>query len=152
MEQEHGGSPAKAPPIVCQPETPFGGDPVVAPTNNDVLCGRGGAVNGHPGNVRLRALVGTMKAAYHSPQTRKSQKAQIAAAIVRTIRALDPPGQFLRANPSTGRWYEIGDAAATRKCSQALREDAAACRARWREILARGDATGEGPDAQRGAK
>merc|ERR1712194_293963 len=53
---------------------PAGGDPVTAPTSNDVLSGRGGAVNGHCGNVRLRTIVHSMKVPYLSPRIRKLQK------------------------------------------------------------------------------
>merc|ERR1712107_172158 len=48
----------------------------------------------------------------------------------------DPPGRFLKEDPASGRWYEIGDQAATRKASQALREKSSEFRACWREILA----------------
>jgi len=118
-----------------KPEISAGADPIRTATDNDVLSGRGGAVNSHPGNVRLRSIVGSMKAGYLCPKTRKLQKMQIAAAIVRTIRELDPPGRFLKEDPGTGLWYEIGDKAATRKTGQALRENSSEFRMCWRNIL-----------------
>ncbi len=66
-----------------------------------------------------------MKAEYLSETTRKNQKTQIAAKIVRTIRNSDSPGRFLKQDPETNLWYEIGDKAAFRKTGQALREKSA---------------------------
>ena len=37
------------------------GGPVDRPNLNDVLSGRGGAANRHPGNVRYRSLVDAIK-------------------------------------------------------------------------------------------
>ena len=93
-------------------------------------------MNAHPGNVRLRTLVRSVKATYLSPRTRKLQKTRIAAEVVRAVRASsDPPGRFLKYDPRAGLWYEIGDQAAVRKAGQALREDASAFRACWRDVL-----------------
>lgn len=68
-----------------------------------------------------------MKAEYLSETTRKNQKTQIAAKIVWTIRnSKSPgPGRFLKQDPETNLWYEIGDKAAFRKTGQALREKSA---------------------------
>ena len=66
-----------------------------------------------------------MKAEYLSDTTRKNQKTQIAANIVRTIRNSKLPGRFLKQDPETNMWYEIGDKAAFRKTGQALRENSA---------------------------
>jgi len=88
----------------------------------DVLCGRGGATNNHPGNQRFRAIV-----AEHMPeylQAKKKQKAWIARTVVRTIQ--QDGGRFLKRDkdPLTGRevWTEVADKKATEKTSQALRE------------------------------
>mmetsp|Transcript_8233 Transcript_8233/g.16742 ORF Transcript_8233/g.16742 Transcript_8233/m.16742 type:complete len:115 (-) Transcript_8233:67-411(-) len=66
-----------------------------------------------------------MKAEYLSDTTRKNQKTQIAANIVWTIRNSKLPGRFLKQDPETNMWYEIGDKAAFRKTGQALRENSA---------------------------
>mmetsp|Transcript_18902 Transcript_18902/g.38793 ORF Transcript_18902/g.38793 Transcript_18902/m.38793 type:complete len:237 (-) Transcript_18902:140-850(-) len=102
---------------------PGHGDPVEKPSEYDVLSGRGGAINMHKGNIRLRHLVNLAKYEYLSPTTRKLQKSRIAARIVWAIRSFDPPGRFLKENKTSGMWEEIGDAAAYRKVSQALREN-----------------------------
>ena len=75
-----------------------------------------------------------MKAEYLSETTRKNQKTQIAAKIVWTIRNSESPGpgRFLKQDPETNLWYEIGDKAAFRKTGQALREKSA----EFREVKA----------------
>eukprot|EP00584_Thalassiosira_punctigera_P010442 CAMPEP_0172528984 /NCGR_PEP_ID=MMETSP1067-20121228/3182_1 /TAXON_ID=265564 ORGANISM="Thalassiosira punctigera, Strain Tpunct2005C2" /NCGR_SAMPLE_ID=MMETSP1067 /ASSEMBLY_ACC=CAM_ASM_000444 /LENGTH=140 /DNA_ID=CAMNT_0013312967 /DNA_START=117 /DNA_END=539 /DNA_ORIENTATION=- len=132
MEKEYSskqplGNPFNHPPT---PTIPAAGAPVKTPNDNDVLSGRGGAVNGHPGNKHYRTIVNSMKAQYLSPSTRKKQKAHIAANIVWTIRRSDPPGRFLKVDASTGMWHEIGDKAACRKTGQALRENSSEFRTR----------------------
>eukprot|EP01083_Nonionella_stella_P231179 816548_1 len=122
-----------------RPKTPAGGDPVETPNHNDVLSGRGGAVNSHPGNKRYRDLVNSMKAEYLSPRTRKMQKTHIAASIVWEIRQSNPLGRFLKADASTGMWQEIGDKAAFRKTGQALRENSSVLRMCWKKMLAEED-------------
>lgn len=55
----------------------------------------------------------------------KRDKAGVAREIVDTIRKLNPPGRFLKKDPSTpGLWVEIGNRKAREKTSQALREGA----------------------------
>jgi len=89
---------------------------------HDVLCGRGGATNNHPGNQRFRAIV-----AEHMPEyllARKKEKAHIARRVVRSIQR--DGGRFLKRQKdhSTGTevWMEVTDKKATEKTSQALRE------------------------------
>jgi hypothetical protein len=90
---------------------------------NDVLCGRGGRINCHPGNVQFRDLVHSSKKDYISKATKKLEKAHIAADIVYEIRSRNPPGRFLKEDPD-GAWFDIGDHKAIKKVGQALREDA----------------------------
>lgn len=92
-----------------------------APGPHDVLCGRGGRINSHEGNVKFREIVATRKADYLSPTTRKLQKAVIAQEVVDVIRSKN--GRFLK-EKSSGVWEEISDEKAKKKCGQALREDA----------------------------
>jgi hypothetical protein len=80
---------------------------VYSPNNNDVLCGRGGRINAHSGNVQFREIVQSRKADYLSDKTKKLEKAHIASAIVRQIREAHPPGRFLKEDPD-GSWYDIG--------------------------------------------
>jgi hypothetical protein len=102
---------------------PLTGGPIELPGQRDVLCGRGGRINTHPGNVTLRELVSLRQLEYLSETTKKLDKAYIAAEIVATIRA-QYGGRFLRQNAEDQYWYEIGDERAVRKVLQALREHA----------------------------
>lgn len=103
---------------------PRGFGPIVDPNENDVLCGRGGRINSHAGNIKFRDIIHAKKKEYLAPTTKKLEKAHIAAKIVNDIRELDPPGRFLKEDRDTGLWFDIGDAKAIKKTGQALREDA----------------------------
>ena len=98
------------------------------PSPNDVLCGRGGSINSHPGNERFRTLVEKRKRVYLTARF-KREKRLIASSIVSEIRGLDPPGRFLQQDKKTGLWRDIGDEKARDKTSQALRENAPTIRA-----------------------
>ena len=102
---------------------PMGFGPIREPNHNDVLCGRGGLINGSKGNVQFRNIVATRKKEYNAKTTKRSEKAHIAAEIVREIRNMEPNGRFLR-DDQNGLWFDIGDAKAVRKTGQALREAA----------------------------
>ena len=86
---------------------------------SDVLCGRGGATNTHPGNRHFRDLVDRHRRTYL--QSRKNYKPNVSRAIVRAIRKNN--GRFLKRGEN-GFWYEIGDHSAREKAAQALRQRA----------------------------
>jgi hypothetical protein len=115
-------STAQPRPVLTVP--PRGIGPVVEPNENDVLCGRGGRINSHTGNIHFRDVINARKKEYLAPTTKKLEKAHIAAAIVNDIRRMNPPGRFLKEERDTGLWFDIGDAKAIKKTGQALREDA----------------------------
>mmetsp|Transcript_13456 Transcript_13456/g.29798 ORF Transcript_13456/g.29798 Transcript_13456/m.29798 type:complete len:361 (-) Transcript_13456:555-1637(-) len=106
---------------------------------SDVLCGRGGLVNGYIGNVEYRDLVSTKRGEYLA--ARKRDKAEVSRAIVQAV--LSKGGLFLRrADDKNGKggkeaaagissdtgdargskWIDIGEGKAREKTSQALRE------------------------------
>lgn len=95
-------------------------------SRNDVLCGRGGLTNHHPGNIFFRQLVRQRQEMYL--RASKRDKASVAKSIVETIRNLNPPGRFLKKKADNsseeGVWCEIGNRKAREKTSQALRERA----------------------------
>jgi hypothetical protein len=99
---------------------------VKEPVDNDVLCGRGGSINSHPGNERFRTLVEKRKRVYLTARF-KREKRLIANSIVSEIRAIQ--GRFLQRDPKSGLWKDIGDEKARDKTSQALRENAPSIRA-----------------------
>uniref|UniRef100_A0A7S2A7E7 DUF6824 domain-containing protein n=1 Tax=Trieres chinensis TaxID=1514140 RepID=A0A7S2A7E7_TRICV len=87
-------------------------------SDQDVLCGRGGATNNHPGNRYFRKLVQESREEYFL--AKKTIKGQISLRIVATICAQG--GRFLKKNKCNGEWCDIGEKQATAKTSQALRE------------------------------
>lgn len=115
-------STAQPRPVLTVP--PKGIGPIADPNVNDVLCGRGGRINSHAGNVQFRDIILSKKKGYLAPTTKKLEKAHIAAGVVNDIRTMNPPGRFLKEEKGDGMWYDIGDAKAIKKTGQALREDA----------------------------
>lgn len=101
---------------------PNHGGTIKDPGRNDVLSGRGGRINAHPGNVKFRELVKEYRPIYLSNETKKLDKVKIAARIVEIIRSSDPSGRFLK--EEKGAWTEIGDEKARKKAGQAMREKA----------------------------
>jgi hypothetical protein len=89
-------------------------------SEHDVLCGRGGATNVHPGNRYFRSLINKFRDQYL--RSRKIDKPHISRAIVTEIRNRN--GRFLKKDEKLGLWFEIGDDLAREKTSQALRQRA----------------------------
>lgn len=92
------------------------------PHDNDVLYGRGGGTNHHPGNKRYRKMVEDRKIDYVN--CKRLDKPLVALGIIREWRGQDPPGRFLKLDEKTGLWFDVGDKKAREKTSQALREKA----------------------------
>jgi len=106
-------------------------DGSIIPNDNDVLCGRGGATNNHPGNRHFRDLVKQFQRTYL--RAKKKEKPRVAKQIVDLIRNRTPTGRFLKKEPEKDGWYDIGDQRATEKTSQALREGAPDIRVKEKE-------------------
>jgi hypothetical protein len=92
------------------------------PNKNDVLCGRGGTINSHPGNEQYRSMVDSKKRVYVTARF-KREKRLIATSIVEQIRSMDP-GRFLQKDMNSKTWVDIGVEKSREKTSQALRENA----------------------------
>ena len=92
------------------------------PHENDVMYGRGGGTNHHPGNKRYRKMVEDRKLDYVN--SKRLDKPLVALDIIRVWRAQEPPGRFLKLDEKTGLWSDVGDKKAREKTSQALREKA----------------------------
>jgi len=86
---------------------------------NDVLFGRGGRGNHHPGNKKYRALVRSYKKEYKNT---KCKQAKTAMAKLITEKINKDGGRFLRYNKDKGVWLEVPKLRARTKVSQALRE------------------------------
>lgn len=92
------------------------------PHPHDVLYGRGGGTNHHPGNKRYRKLVEGRKVDYVN--SKRLDKPLVALEIIKEWRSQKPPGRFLKLDELTGLWHDVGDKKAREKTSQALREKA----------------------------
>eukprot|EP00569_Conticribra_weissflogii_P014454 CAMPEP_0171417624 /NCGR_PEP_ID=MMETSP0880-20121228/40694_1 /TAXON_ID=67004 /ORGANISM="Thalassiosira weissflogii, Strain CCMP1336" /LENGTH=660 /DNA_ID=CAMNT_0011935885 /DNA_START=26 /DNA_END=2009 /DNA_ORIENTATION=+ len=95
---------------------------IVTPHAHDVLSGRGNFVNHHVGNESFRSLVNRHKKAYVACP--KAQKPNFSKLIYDEIRSKNPPGRFLKQDPKTKLWNDIGEKKALDKTRQALREGA----------------------------
>jgi len=92
----------------------------IFPKDEDVLFGRGGRTNHHPGNKRLRQIVNKYRDTYY--RAKKLDKPKVSKLIVNALRSAFPPGRFLRMNEETKLWEDVGDKRAAEKVSQRLRE------------------------------
>jgi len=101
-----------------------------SPHKNDVLCGRGGGINSHPGNRVFRLWVSERKHKYNTAGS-KAEKTLISREVVEKVGGQSPPGRFLIRDGSSlsSWWVEIDDGKAMAKTSQALREGASEIRA-----------------------
>jgi len=88
------------------------------PTDKDVLMGRGGKSNHHPGNMRYRAEIDRFQERYKKTDD-KEEKTNISERLVLDVQSYG--GNFLEKD--NNGWYIIDSVVARRKVSQALRED-----------------------------
>jgi len=93
---------------------------VILPHHHDVLMGRGGKNNQHAGNENLRDMARAMRDRYKA--SAKKGKSNMSRELVQNVRDLDPPGRFLKRNPVTSDWEDVGDEIAREKVSQVLRD------------------------------
>lgn len=98
------------------------------PAPHDVLSGRGGNVNAHPGNSQFRDLVKVRKEDYSLAHS-KDEKALICRQVIALV-VDELGGRFLvKENPNSQWWVELDDERIMAKTSQALREGAPQIRA-----------------------
>jgi hypothetical protein len=119
---------------------------ISTPHKNDVLMGRGGNNNQHSGNEKLRGVARTRCEDYR--RVSKKEKSDISRELVKSVRKWTPPGRcvstptmfyhslsfgltscsshlahrFLRKDPRTSKWEDVGDDIAREKTSQVLRD------------------------------
>ena len=103
-----------------QEDEHFNPEPVMEPHVHDVLCGRGGLTNHHPGNSWYRRLVRSNRPLYRTSP--KHTKLLVAKAIVHHVQSQNPPGRFLEVQRSSGLWLPVSYKKAVDKTSQGLRE------------------------------
>jgi len=90
----------------------------VTPSDNDVLLGRGGRSNHHPGNKAYRDKVGEIRDNYRSSE--KNAKTDLSQDLVNWVQQ-EQQGRFLKQDDDK-KWYVVTNIVARRKASQALRE------------------------------
>ena len=90
---------------------------VVEPTDHDVLFGRGGFTNTHPGNLRFRQKALELRPWYESVS--KEEKYSISDLLVESVKA---DGHRFLERGADGLWHEVIGNGARKKASQALRE------------------------------
>mmetsp|Transcript_26091 Transcript_26091/g.61972 ORF Transcript_26091/g.61972 Transcript_26091/m.61972 type:complete len:808 (+) Transcript_26091:275-2698(+) len=108
--------------------------------DHDVMYGRGGGTNHHPGNKRYRKMVEDRKLEYVN--SKRLDKPLVALEIIKIWRSQLPPGRFLKIDEKTGLWHDVGDKKAREKTSQALREKAPMIRKQLDEEDSGDDADG----------
>lgn len=86
-------------------------------TDDDVLLGRGGFTNTHPGNIRFREKALELRQLYESSD--KEQKFEISKLLLGSV--TDKGNRFLERGDD-GLWHEVVGDGARKKASQALRE------------------------------
>mmetsp|Transcript_8504 Transcript_8504/g.17656 ORF Transcript_8504/g.17656 Transcript_8504/m.17656 type:complete len:374 (+) Transcript_8504:238-1359(+) len=89
-------------------------------TQKDVLFGRGGRSNHHPGNKIYREIVTNQQNHYRGCD--KNEKTRVAQSIVDQIQ-LTVGGRFLELDRNAKRWFLVPNVVARRKVGQALREN-----------------------------
>jgi hypothetical protein len=88
------------------------------PTEVDVLLGRGGKSNNHPGNNRYRSEVYKLQDWYKT--CIKTSKTNLSQCLVDWVHSYG--GRFLALDSKTKTWFVVDNLRARKKCSQALRE------------------------------
>ena len=91
------------------------------PLANDVLSGRGRRILNHPGNLKFRSIIKSLKPEYDAAP--KSLKGVLYGnQIINIIHDLCPPGRFLKEDKVSGSWIEVDKEKAVKIAIQALRD------------------------------
>lgn len=94
------------------------GEPAIQVRDEDVLHGRGGLTNRHPGNKWYRGRILRNRPIYRT--LARKGKTALSRSIVTEVHRRN--GRFLQRDNATGRYHEISMQEARKKTSQALRE------------------------------
>ncbi|KAL7495377.1 hypothetical protein ACHAWT_003838 [Skeletonema menzelii] len=114
-----GSSVASDDGLTLSPSTVKSSAMASGPSPADVICGRGGKANTHPGNISFREEAKKLRNWYESSS--KSEKFTISAMLVDLVR--ERGGRFLkRDDKQAGNWLEADANDVRKKASQALRE------------------------------
>lgn len=100
------------------PSSSYTTDAFIRLNNSDIVCGRGGLANKHPGNRLLRRICNENKGLYHS-STDANFKQCLIVSILTAIQQ-NNGGRFL--TRQKGEWKEISEKKAKEKVAQLLRD------------------------------
>jgi hypothetical protein len=89
----------------------------IEPTDDDVLFGRGGYTNTHPGNIFFRERALELRPWYESCS--KDEKYHVSNVLIESVKSA---GHRFLEKGSDGLWHEVVGNGARKKASQALRE------------------------------
>eukprot|EP00540_Astrosyne_radiata_P001530 CAMPEP_0116846110 /NCGR_PEP_ID=MMETSP0418-20121206/13652_1 /TAXON_ID=1158023 /ORGANISM="Astrosyne radiata, Strain 13vi08-1A" /LENGTH=294 /DNA_ID=CAMNT_0004477319 /DNA_START=66 /DNA_END=950 /DNA_ORIENTATION=+ len=90
------------------------------PSPYDIISGRGGKSNHHPGNVFFRKAIDYKKSLWDV--TAKPHRHLVAKALIKGLEMQNPPSRFLRLDDITKLYYEMEEDEKVDKVCQALRE------------------------------
>eukprot|EP00591_Stephanopyxis_turris_P002810 CAMPEP_0195523964 /NCGR_PEP_ID=MMETSP0794_2-20130614/23494_1 /TAXON_ID=515487 /ORGANISM="Stephanopyxis turris, Strain CCMP 815" /LENGTH=472 /DNA_ID=CAMNT_0040654079 /DNA_START=360 /DNA_END=1778 /DNA_ORIENTATION=+ len=122
-EHGKGDTPHSNPSAIPKPSEDAGTDTnnvCIQPQINDVLCGRGGMVNNHPGNQRFLKIVEQNKPQYDSLDKQHKKKTELSQTIVDQVHAYG--GRFLKKEKKSGAWCRAENIDARKKVSYAFRD------------------------------
>lgn len=92
-----------------------------APGENDIVIGRSMKYFNHSGNRALRSMVASRLEEYSEAD--KSEKSFIISEVMEQIKANSNTGAgFLKLDPASGLWYEVGEYLSREKVSQTFRD------------------------------
>lgn len=94
--------------------------PTSSPKQYDIICGRERISHAHFGNKRFRRVIEKNRERYQTAPSREA-KTRISTELVVMLRTSRPGGRFLKMDPETGKWFDVGDDYARDKVSHALR-------------------------------
>lgn len=89
----------------------------IEPNINDVLFGRGGFVNTHPGNIHFRQKAFELRPWYEA--STKEEKFNISKVLIESVKG---EGNRFLEKTADGLWHEVSGNGIRKKASQALRE------------------------------
>jgi hypothetical protein len=90
------------------------------PRDSDVVSGRGGRSNHHPGNKACWLVILSRRPPYKACET-PAKKNEIAQGVVDFVH--QQGGRYVQLDTDNGRWFILPDAVALEKAKQGLRDD-----------------------------
>ena len=99
--------------------SPAGGG-IKTPSKADILRGRGGLTNRHPGNMKFRDEARKLRGNYRNKDCTRQEKFILSQQLANRVKEYG--GRFLEKKKGSDLWFEMSDKDARKKCSQGKRE------------------------------